>query len=291
MHSLTRTETNAVFLSVCWQLFLIELVLWVCCFRVWTMTTLKISCFWKRRGGWVSWWVEQEVSEACVVYVCFLISSFPCLFCVTPLSSLLGPSGFPLSWDQSLGDLRYDWHSDWTHRLFYRCGGGRAGWRQIQSDQREYPFNVFIFYWLRTGSEGSSLFRFAFFSYLIFLNGWVGWLQCWNNWTSPWLCFFSDIVQFTEAGGLSISLILWTVLNCVFVMVGAIMVACVEVKHNRILQYFNFHDLHIFVSLFVIQSKEDGLKWKPHKLSILFVLRMLTFKTKCFSIFTFLVSV
>ncbi|XP_037545453.1 H(+)/Cl(-) exchange transporter 7 [Nematolebias whitei] len=37
-----------------------------------------------------------------------------------------------------------------------------------------------------------------------------------------------NIVQFTEAGGLSISLILWTVLNCVFVMVGAIMVACVE---------------------------------------------------------------
>uniref|UniRef100_A0A3Q2NWB7 Chloride channel protein n=1 Tax=Fundulus heteroclitus TaxID=8078 RepID=A0A3Q2NWB7_FUNHE len=39
---------------------------------------------------------------------------------------------------------------------------------------------------------------------------------------------FSDIVKFTEAGGLSISLILWVVLNCVFVMLGAIMVAFFE---------------------------------------------------------------
>ncbi|XP_017272225.1 H(+)/Cl(-) exchange transporter 7 isoform X2 [Kryptolebias marmoratus] len=37
-----------------------------------------------------------------------------------------------------------------------------------------------------------------------------------------------NIVQFTEAGGLSISLILWAVLNCAFVMLGAIMVACFE---------------------------------------------------------------
>uniref|UniRef100_A0A1A8MUS5 Chloride channel protein n=2 Tax=Nothobranchius TaxID=28779 RepID=A0A1A8MUS5_9TELE len=37
-----------------------------------------------------------------------------------------------------------------------------------------------------------------------------------------------NIVKSTEAGGLSISLILWAVLNCAFVMVGAIMVACFE---------------------------------------------------------------
>uniref|UniRef100_A0A3Q2QBE6 Chloride channel protein n=1 Tax=Fundulus heteroclitus TaxID=8078 RepID=A0A3Q2QBE6_FUNHE len=37
-----------------------------------------------------------------------------------------------------------------------------------------------------------------------------------------------EIVKFTEAGGLSISLILWVVLNCVFVMLGAIMVAFFE---------------------------------------------------------------
>ncbi|XP_013862373.1 H(+)/Cl(-) exchange transporter 7 [Austrofundulus limnaeus] len=37
-----------------------------------------------------------------------------------------------------------------------------------------------------------------------------------------------NIIQFTEAGGLSISLILWAVLNCAFVMLGAIMVACFE---------------------------------------------------------------
>ncbi|KAM4534792.1 H(+)/Cl(-) exchange transporter 7 isoform 1-T1 [Fundulus diaphanus] len=37
-----------------------------------------------------------------------------------------------------------------------------------------------------------------------------------------------NIVKFTEAGGLSISLILWVVLNSVFVMLGAIMVAFFE---------------------------------------------------------------
>ncbi|KAI2666349.1 H(+)/Cl(-) exchange transporter 7 [Labeo rohita] len=38
----------------------------------------------------------------------------------------------------------------------------------------------------------------------------------------------SDIEKFTELGGLSISLILWAVLNSAFVMVGAITVACFE---------------------------------------------------------------
>ncbi|KAL6102528.1 clcn7 [Pungitius sinensis] len=37
-----------------------------------------------------------------------------------------------------------------------------------------------------------------------------------------------NIEKFTEVGGLSISLILWVVLNSVFVMVGAIIVACIE---------------------------------------------------------------
>lgn len=40
----------------------------------------------------------------------------------------------------------------------------------------------------------------------------------------------SDIVKFTELGGLSISLILWAVLNSAFVMVGAIAVAYFEVS-------------------------------------------------------------
>lgn len=39
----------------------------------------------------------------------------------------------------------------------------------------------------------------------------------------------SDIEKFTELGGLSISLILWAVLNSAFVMVGAIAVAFIEV--------------------------------------------------------------
>lgn len=39
-----------------------------------------------------------------------------------------------------------------------------------------------------------------------------------------------DIEKFTEPGGLSISLILWAVLNSSFVMVGAIIVAFFEVK-------------------------------------------------------------
>ncbi|XP_056263745.1 H(+)/Cl(-) exchange transporter 7 isoform X1 [Pseudoliparis swirei] len=37
-----------------------------------------------------------------------------------------------------------------------------------------------------------------------------------------------NIEKFTEVGGLSLSLILWVVLNCTFVMVGAIIVACFE---------------------------------------------------------------
>lgn len=40
----------------------------------------------------------------------------------------------------------------------------------------------------------------------------------------------SDIVKFTELGGLSISLILWAVLNSAFVIVGAIAVAFFEVN-------------------------------------------------------------
>lgn len=40
----------------------------------------------------------------------------------------------------------------------------------------------------------------------------------------------SDIEKFTEPGGLSISLVLWAVLNSAFVMVGAIIVAFFEVR-------------------------------------------------------------
>ena len=41
---------------------------------------------------------------------------------------------------------------------------------------------------------------------------------------------FPDIEKFTEAGGLSISLILWAVLNAAIVMLGAIIVAFFEVR-------------------------------------------------------------
>lgn len=40
----------------------------------------------------------------------------------------------------------------------------------------------------------------------------------------------ADIEKFTEPGGLSISLVLWAVLNSALVMVGAIIVAFFEVR-------------------------------------------------------------
>lgn len=43
----------------------------------------------------------------------------------------------------------------------------------------------------------------------------------------------SDIEKFTEPGGLSISLVLWAVLNSSFVMVGAIIVAFFEVSSKN----------------------------------------------------------
>ena len=47
------------------------------------------------------------------------------------------------------------------------------------------------------------------------------------------LCPLPDIEKFTEVGGLSISLILWAVLNSAFVMVGAVIVAFFEVRGRR----------------------------------------------------------
>lgn len=47
------------------------------------------------------------------------------------------------------------------------------------------------------------------------------------------VCLLTDIEKFTEVGGLSISLILWAVLNSAFVMVGAIIVAFFEVKIGK----------------------------------------------------------
>lgn len=47
------------------------------------------------------------------------------------------------------------------------------------------------------------------------------------------LCLLTDIEKFTEVGGLSISLILWAVLNSAFVMVGAIIVAFFEVRLEK----------------------------------------------------------
>lgn len=47
------------------------------------------------------------------------------------------------------------------------------------------------------------------------------------------VCLLTDIEKFTEVGGLSISLILWAVLNSAFVMVGAIIVAFFEVKKKK----------------------------------------------------------
>lgn len=55
----------------------------------------------------------------------------------------------------------------------------------------------------------------------------------WMRWSCSGRTFLNvlpDIEKFTEPGGLSISLILWAVLNSAFVMVGAIIVAFFEVK-------------------------------------------------------------
>ena len=55
------------------------------------------------------------------------------------------------------------------------------------------------------------------------------------------LSMCSDIEKFTEVGGLSISLILWAVLNSAFVMVGSIVVAFFEVSR---FVFFSFSSPH-----------------------------------------------
>lgn len=54
--------------------------------------------------------------------------------------------------------------------------------------------------------------------------------MCWSCFCRTFLNILPDIEKFTEPGGLSISLILWAVLNSAFVMVGAIIVAFFEVN-------------------------------------------------------------
>lgn len=54
--------------------------------------------------------------------------------------------------------------------------------------------------------------------------------MCWSCFCRTFLNVLPDIEKFTEPGGLSISLILWAVLNSAFVMVGAIIVAFFEVN-------------------------------------------------------------
>lgn len=58
--------------------------------RVWTMITLRTSSFWRRRGGWVTWWVEWESPVHIICYILnysisttqkyvLLIFHFPCV--------------------------------------------------------------------------------------------------------------------------------------------------------------------------------------------------------------------
>lgn len=65
----------------------------------------------------------------------------------------------------------------------------------------------------------------------------------------------SDIEKFTELGGLSISLILWAVLNSAFVMVGAIAVAFIEVCFLPVPMIFVLCDF-CFPSVFHSHFKE-----------------------------------
>lgn len=72
----------------------------------------------------------------CMNSIIFFLSRVLCLAalsCITSCLLILCFLGFPLSGDQSLGNLRSDWHSNGSHRLFYRHYGGETGWVQISS--------------------------------------------------------------------------------------------------------------------------------------------------------------
>lgn len=171
--------------------------------RVWTMITLKTSSFWRRSGGWVTWWVtiaggKKELLNGGALCFCVLF-----YFCLFPLFLLcLASSEFSLSGDQSLGGLRSDWLSDRPHRLFHWHRGGAVGWDQVPSGQREYPDDLkyinlhhmmshghswYMHHSLRTTkssytsslSEQRSIWSADDFFFLPFSNNWL-----WNCLTS-----------------------------------------------------------------------------------------------------------
>lgn len=161
-----------LFQWVCfWRRFFVMIVFFSSCvFRVSTMITLRTSCSWRRRGGWVIWWVCWESPKhtlwdlglSIIHYnnlFSFSFSSHLSLFNsflpVFPLSLVLlcvsaavlslpslsyVTAGFPLSGDQPLGGLWSNRLSDRPHCLFHRHPGGAAGRNQIPSCQRKYPY-------------------------------------------------------------------------------------------------------------------------------------------------------
>lgn len=122
---------------------------WFLYFRVWTMTTARISCFWRRKGAWVTWWAKSQ-SKALMGIIgsrhasehVFKSYVLICAACLAWLNVWLSPAGLQMPGDQSLGHLWSHWGPDWTHSLLHRHRGGAASWCEVSCGQGQYPFVV-----------------------------------------------------------------------------------------------------------------------------------------------------